>query len=275
MSNAIPSPKTWDEGPLYWATIRYLRAWYATDGVNVERVKREKLTVPLLRRIAKEYNVNRGIAAADNSKVNIEAHAISATDPSAELLCVLLNKASENWPVGLLARATTCANLVDSAKTQNIGVFVKRRKKSQSQSITQNEIASAITKLLWFLKPHGWTMFDNEAATGLGIPEMGRRERMLQFYQRLHDLGFQALHDDMAAVIERHNFNSILAARIVDKVLMARSTLTASANEIDDEDAFLKLLPSDLATKTKALGLELHQHFGARCLIRTCAEVAI
>jgi hypothetical protein len=269
---ADTNPQTWAEAPLYWATIRYLRAWYATDGVNVARVGKEKLTPPVLRRITREYLVNRGIASAKNSKVDRQAHAIDDEDASAKLLCMLLNDAAEKWPTSLVERSNVCASLTQKAFEQKIGVFVEKKRPSNTPPV-QNEIVSAITKLLWFLRPHGWTMFDNEAASGLGIPKIKSKERMLQFYQKLHELDFQALHDGMATVIKCHDFDPILAPRIVDKVLMAKSEINVSTQEVKDEKAFLAILPKAVAAKAHALGLELQQRFGTHCLILPDAKV--
>jgi hypothetical protein len=271
-------PSSWTEAPLYWSTIRYLRAWWATDGVNVQRVADEGMTALLLRSIAKEYNVNRGIAAAKNSKVDLYVHGDLGTDPSATLLCRLVNEAVRNWPDGLLARAQACRDLMDKAADHQVGVPVGRTPSSDGRLSNEppalKDLASAITKLVWFLRPHGWTIFDDLAATGLGVPDQKRRARMTAFYEKLADLRFEALVADMAQEMEARGFTPILAPRILDTVLMARSEPNGPKAQIANEAAFLSLLPPALAASVTDLALQLHDQFRSHPLIAQDTKVA-
>lgn len=278
MPNCMAMPGSWTEAPLYWSTIRYLRAWWATDGVNVQRVADEGMTTPLLRSIAKEYNVNRGIAAAKNSKVALHVHGDLGTDPSAALLCKLVNEAVHNWPDGLLARAQACRDVMDKAADHQVGVPIWRKPLPDGQLSNElpalKDLASAITKLVWFLRPHGWTIFDDLAATGLGIPDQQRRARMTAFYDRLHDLRFEALVAAMAQEIEARGFTPILAPRILDTVLMARSEANGPKAQIANEVAFLSLLPPALAASVTDLASYLHGQFHTHPLIAYDTKVA-
>lgn len=74
---------------------------------------------------------------------------------------------------------------------------------------------------MWFLQPHGWTMFDNLAAQGLGIGyKNNNQRRMLKFYETLNDRGFEAVAAAIGVQIDGGAFDFLWPERILDKYLM-------------------------------------------------------
>ncbi|MFN7306686.1 MAG: hypothetical protein ACK5TQ_08905, partial [Acetobacteraceae bacterium] len=87
MHNTDLSRGAWDDAQLYWATLGYLRWWWATDGPRLDVVRSVGgMTVSMLRSIALEYNVSRLILGAKKSEVVPEQDEELNDDPSATRL---------------------------------------------------------------------------------------------------------------------------------------------------------------------------------------------
>ena len=111
------------------------------------------MTVELLNSIADEYNVIRGLDGNER-----------------ERLRDILNEEAEDWPDGLKRRADRCIEIMRLAKLK--GCFSGDTKQ-----------ISAITKLMWFVRPEDWTMCGSFAAAGLNV--RGKTvERMERFYEQ-------------------------------------------------------------------------------------------
>ena len=130
---------------LYFAVLEHIRTWLGGDGPLVEALKknRGKLDKYALRRIARNYNVSRGIGAKGK-----------AGDIHAKALVKLLNDALP-WPRDLVARAKCCEKLARKARKHTHG----------------NVQFSLVTKLSWFAQPDGWTMYDRYARKAIGARE--------------------------------------------------------------------------------------------------------
>jgi hypothetical protein len=232
------SSDAWNDRPVYWATLNYIRWWWATDGLRLGAIRRSRgFTPKVLRSMAVEYNVNRGIVSA---KAEI--------DDAANGLCKLVNASSRKWPISLTDRADFCVNLLNRAINQ--------------QWVHGHQI-SLITKLMWFLRPIGWTPFDRFAASGLGIkPSAEPCRRMTQFYAALEGLSFQPLMKEMQAVVNGTQLNGLPATRIVDRLLMVRGGLASEAELIAASKEFLSLLPSHTRKTVEGVGSKLQKTFG-------------
>jgi len=78
---------------------------------------------------------------------------------------------------------------------------------------------SAVSKLMWFLSPTGWTMYDSLARAALGIRSYGGKP-FLAFYARLDAAGFAETAKDARGVLFAHGLPSHLAERSIDFLLM-------------------------------------------------------
>ena len=231
--------KDWNGESIYWATILYARLWWNSDGPRLLSIREfGKMEPKMLRGIAMEYNVNRGIVGADKDK-----------DRAAEGLCELLNDARETWPTGLVDRAEACREILDKAM--------------KSDSYVHGYQISAITKFMWFLKPDGWTVFDSFAAQGAGVNRVsGSCKRMELFYQKLTDLGFERLSQEMQVMIDVDVFGELPATRILDMHLMILGKYGPDKLAIGSLENFLLVLPNQTSQELKALAEKLQSRFG-------------
>lgn len=220
---------------LYWSTVELYRQSLSLDGTEPQRIKDEGgLNPRSVRRIATAYNVVRGIpgASKEDRKKGI--------DKNAKWYAEKLNTLKQTWPAPLIERANACANLTRDAE-----------KKGKSKDFQ----ASAVTKLMWFLKPEGWTMFDDLAATGLGIkkqiPDNSHKEkkatsvsRMLAYYQVLDLRDFTERAAELNEIINKSGI-SIHGERLIDKYLMASTNTEWQDNWKKDGEIYLKLVPRE------------------------------
>ena len=243
----------WLKRPLYWATVAYLRTWWASDGIRVKLIQKEgSLTIETLRSIGVEYNVNRLIPGKKKSEVLSNAHPGISEDKSAWVLCKFLNGACATWPNDLSGRATACLGIVDKAR---------------DQKVSTKDLVSATTKFMWFLNPDEWTVFDNFASTGLGINyRLTARDRMQAFYLKLERLGFVPLVKQMQTEINTTTLRGLPATRILDTLLMARGGRGADEMAIRGSQAFMNLLPAETQRPLIEVATSMQTKFGDHVL---------
>ena len=250
-------PAAWQDAEVFWSTIAYLRCWWATDGINVKAIQRAGAMTPeLLREIAKEYKVNRGIPRADVVDIGDDDNDCDDDDyhrdPVARDLAALLNRDRGDWPVGLVERADRCCRILRIA---------------QASKLFYRDQISAVTKFMWFLKPEGWTMFDRYAANGLGVDSrLPALQRMQAFYGALAERGFEEVCARMQKRIDDSAFKGLPAGRILDTLLMARGDRGGDAETVARLKDFLSLLPLDTGGQLVNLAWALQRQFGNEVL---------
>ena len=233
--------QAWQQRPLYWSTIAYLRAWWATDGVRLAVIRKHGMWPEMLRSLGAEYNVNRSIVRTDKAK-GIE-------DTSAKAICDILHRAGDRWPAELLDRAQACEGIAFQMRSYT--------------GETEKNLVSAATKFMWFLKPDGWTVFDSFAAAGMGVKaHLPRLEQLRNFYAQLNAAGFGPLAVEMEVIIRRSTLSGLPAARILDTLLMARGGRSGDAGAVERLEAFLNLLPAASRSPLETLATSLHERFG-------------
>ncbi len=244
----------WQSRPVFWSTLGYLRWWMATDGVYLE-LARAGMTPALLRRISDNYGVVRGIKKKEPpTKADARQFPGLQNDRSAEILCKLLEPVSQpEWPSDLAGKAEACRKIMDNALKARIAVGISRGKRKGEP----RDLVSAITKLVWFIHPEGWTVFDDYAATGLGLPKGNARNRMRAFYDELYRANAQVLADRLQPIINASIVPDLKPMRIIDTLLMARAEPTRMAAAVSDQMAFLTVLPEAFATDVTKLALSL------------------
>lgn len=189
---------------LYWAVVEHYRTWIVDDGLlrNSLQAPNQILSSEQLRSIARKYGVNRGIYAIDKEP---DDSTKAASDGNAAKLAKLLNARAGNWPKGMMARANHCLQLAKDA---------------EEADLTRGVLLSAMTKIMWFLKPDEWTMYDTFASNALNLKERGRTERFNAFYRTLSDLEFLAAAASVKSVLDRHDLTFLWGERVLDKFLM-------------------------------------------------------
>ena len=223
------------------ATIAYYRQWLAFDGVWLPIVKERGLITPALDAILREYGIARCVPSRKG-------------DESSERDCKLiiaLSKVSGNWPESITARASRCVEIAESKN----GLFSARKGK-------EIFAGSLVSKLMWFLKPEGWTIFDSYAALGVKAKGATKKDQMIDFYKKLVDNKFAELAKEMQTHIDETGFSGIHAARIIDLRLMLEGDFQTPEDLKMVNGTFLKALPKTLSEEIVQLGMQLEDKFG-------------
>lgn len=180
---------------LHAATFEHFRTSLGLDGNERVRLQHEPLDANAVRRIAKEYMFIQWIPRDPDHDADVNADGVAQ----------IVNQALPNWPPGLDARRQFCADLATEA--HNAGCTVNRQ-------------MSGMTKLLWFVRPNGWTIYDSFAAAGAGVGGGNTITRASNFYQNLDARGFDGFVAEISATLAQHQFDTLFGERIVDKLLM-------------------------------------------------------
>jgi hypothetical protein len=199
-----------DNHSLFWAVVGYSRWWLSTDAPFLQRIFRNggRLDIETASKIMTNYNVARGFQSKG----------------SVAFCCAveMANDRARNWPENLVARYLFCRSLAE--EWQSINATAKLQ-------------ISAATKIMWFLRPQGWTMFDSYAAKGMGASSAE------SFYAALDANGFAAAVDSLGAVIGQSEWSSLPANKVIDFYLMQRGNFGGSDQNIDAK-AYLCVLPT-------------------------------
>ena len=270
---ADTNPKSWAEAPLYWATIEYHRFWLSVDRPRLTVLSKAdgQMTPVLLRDIAREYKVSRNLKGQDKKNK-------SEDDTAANEICNILNAAQLSFTESLSERLKHAKEIIEEIRPYTAKASPKKKSQvteSNEESTTEKsktvDAASAVTKLIWFLEPKGWTVFDSYAAKGVGIPPYRAMERMEYFYKALILENFEALVEEMQQCIKEKSemLAGIPAARILDTLFMARGERGAGSDHgIALTAAYLSQLPCDIQSDLSAVANILQENFGQRSLVQ-------
>ncbi|MDG4575694.1 MAG: hypothetical protein P9C36_06710 [Defluviicoccus sp.] len=197
---------------LYWALISYSRWWLSTDApfLTLIRENSGNLNDNIASKIMTNYNIARGFGGRKSEGFK---NAIARA-----------NEAAGAWPTSLLCRFHHCEQLA---------------KEWKRYGETRNLQISAATKLMWFLRPIGWTMFDRFASRGLGVTSA------TNFYTKLDRLGFDKAIATLTALIEASDWSSLPASKIIDSYLMQRGKKETLESWVTRAHAYLEALPAN------------------------------
>lgn len=178
----------------YYATLEHVQHMMGTDGQYQARLVRDdKIDLEVAASIFRDYRVSRTIR--NGQKKDLE-HA-------SKRLALMIFKGINDWPETLSKRGHFCK-------------IIAEKFKDDSGSAPY----SAVTKLCWFLRPKGWTMYDKFARVGLdGTVDVE------SFYQTLERLNFNGIVLDLNTAIREQGFQNVHAERIIDKFLMIRGSI--------------------------------------------------
>jgi len=176
------------------AIVDHLRWWLAGDGVHMRRLHTNGVIDPrTLRKIANDYFVSRGLREGKENQI-------------AEMIQDKL----QNWPNSLKARADVVYCLAEEAE--------KEGGADETKQLTHGLQLSGFSKLCWFMRPEGWTMYDKYAQWGLARPK--KSIGFKPFYKRLETLNFIGVTTNMRNTIEASDLPNLWPERIIDKYLM-------------------------------------------------------
>ncbi len=203
--------------------------WYKTfDEIELLRLNNGPMTADAARRIAKIYSVARNIPQ-NPPDLNVANYSQVAA---------ALNALSNAWPNTLVGRAEAC----DAAA----GAL-------QFPAIPR----SAFSKLMWFLKPEGWTLFDSYAARGAGIGGIPGAVSFVQFYTRLQGAQFGQMAANFWNTLASHQLPPSLAERIVDWALMQAGGRRNPCDGPAWTNAFLQTLAPGIAVVLRTVAREI------------------
>ncbi|MBE0533611.1 MAG: hypothetical protein IH626_22535 [Rhodospirillales bacterium] len=195
---SVDKPGTkWRKDLLYWAVVEHYRTWLNFDGIELKQVAANKgiLDGATVRRVAKEYKVNRGIRKAPVK---------GGPDKYANAIARGISKlAKNNWPTSLAARSTTCAAFALAVK----------------KNYTNGEQVSAVTKLVWFVRPKGWTLFDSHVSIALGLKAQSTAGTMTAYYSELTRRRFGWYAAQINKTLKGRGFPMLFGERVIDKFL--------------------------------------------------------
>ena len=179
------------------ATIEHLRHWWASDGLFHHRIHMPDGAIDpvTVRQIFTAYGVNRGLRSGNEG-----------------LVAEILQDELQYWPEQLLDRAERARHIATKL-SQTPGI--------SGETITKGVLLSGVSKVVWFVRPQGWTLYDSFARRGLGssLRATGRDEYE-KYYNRLDFLRFPMAMDLAREVIAASPFPYLWPERIHDKYLM-------------------------------------------------------
>lgn len=212
--------------------VEHHRNWFVTDGIHRAFIEDEKkIPMPVAERIVKEYGVRRTIGNDEALKVLVDA----------------INE--EEWPEGLIQRAHICIKIA------------KDHKDYRKEKTKPHAPVSGVSKLIWFLYPNQWTMFDRYARIGL----TGNKNSPSLFYETLYNRGFNHHCTSITNICKNNNVKMLYGERIIDKFLLLRGAGSvlgekyfSSAKECAKK--YLEIIDKETAKSLKNIAKKAQPH---------------
>ena len=233
----------------YWATIQLYRAYLFTDGPVMETIRDagNTMNISALSKIADSYSVARTIPAAPKNENG------QGGDYNYILFLKALLNLRAKWPSGTLNRACACRETANE-----LAKNFKRKPQDEGQNKNYGAPHSAVTKLIWFLEPKGWTIYDQIVANAVLKGGGNTEDRQRRFYETI-DQPFAKYSKMIRPVLS--TFNSKLhAERLVDMYLQFTGYKDDARDKAMKRNRyFLKLLPKEIGKQLKTNGAEIAQ----------------
>ncbi|MFS2150805.1 hypothetical protein [Rhizobium sp. Rhizsp42] len=158
-----------------------------------------RMDLSTFRDIADAYGVSRNVPGSPKDDVAGKIlKKLSSPEMSASLL------------------GSMCARkdkLVEFTRANAISVIYKETGRSVNR-----ELASALSKITWFLRPEDWTVFDRYVGVAVLRRIGSGTMQMESFYDRLAP-DFKEVSAAVSKAVVRHGFHPFLTNRIIDKFL--------------------------------------------------------
>ena len=209
------------------ATMERARWWLSVDAPLLEQVRQDgKLTAETVGAIATAYRVRRTLGPPG----------------SLQSIADVLNVEVASWPPDLVGRARVC---------------VRAAERIFDQKITTSAPYSAVTKLMWFLKPMDWTVFDQYAAGALGAQWRKTGLRVDRFYATLSDAGFLDAANIIDDVLRPTLWRDLRGARVLDSWLMLHGGFKFLLKQPEACKGFIASLPGESGKSLEAVSIEI------------------
>lgn len=216
------------------ATIERARFYLNTDAPFLALIRKNSgLTAETVHQIASEYLVRRNIGSRD------------------ELLVIAnhLNTEIASWPGDLTNRAAWCLTQAAAIKKQlNL----------------HHTPFSAVTKLAWFLRPDGWTLYDSFARKAIKSGGIGGIQQVTRFYKVLGEQEFLDAATKIDQVFSGTAWSHLSGVRVLDAYMMWKGGYPFRLTSDAARKGFLDALPGtggqELSTLAARITTDLAQH---------------
>ncbi|WP_159946330.1 hypothetical protein [Rhizobium sp. 18065] len=244
------------------ALVQYHRWWLSYDLLHISRVTRQanRLSGACVRSIAKNYGVARGIRSSGK-----DAHG-NYDNLAAERIAALINHHSDmgDFTGNLSSKFEICLNIVSELNPPE----------RIEEAVTHNDFVSGVTKLVWFVSPRHWTMFDSYAAravktknsaTGHQTVPFSTKQRGIDFYKRLQFAGFETLATDVNHWLSDAPapFHLLSGERVIDAYLWQHGAKEIRPSAEETAECHLTGL-GPLGGDLRVLAHDFGDRFGAR-----------
>lgn len=242
------------------AVVEHYRWFPNFDAYALDRVRgniKGLMPPELAAVIATEYKVSRCLNLGENGKLHQSERSRDQTRRHKKF-AKILNRARTKWPITLKGRARRCSRLAQDIVSEGL-------------SSDAGYPASAATKLMWFVEPEDWTVFDNVASKALlRSPSKGNSiEKMERFYCELGNRCFVNDAKDIQANIEDSEFKFLHGTRVIDKFLLFVGAEDEGRNRsLDQCDTFVRYLPNCASEPLDELADCIADHCGENLLKR-------
>jgi len=216
------------------AVIERARAHLCTDAPFLQRIRQDgKLTAATVEEIASEYLVRRNLGKG-NRLQEVANH---------------MNEAIASWPADLAGRAQWCLACATGMK---------------SNLVLYHNPMSAVSKLAWFLRPKGWTLYDSFARNAVRSGGASNPKRLIRFYNALERNGFQDASEKIETILSRTPWSQLNGARVLDSYMMLAGGFPFRLRNDAARKGFLDALPAEsgvaLSTLATRIETDLAQH---------------
>jgi len=191
--------------PANLAMIGYYRFWLITDHNLTQMVGKNGMNGASVASIANQYSFSRTIENGTAARLAETVTALASV-----------------WPTTMRDRAEECISIGEA-----VGTY------------------SGASKLMWFLKPDGWTPYDSYAAKALRCGYGPSPTKMRQFYSQFEKL--QDKTDGLAELVDKIE-PRLHVERVLDQFLVLHGMPdSAFKNRRDELLSFVDALPEDFA----------------------------
>lgn len=220
----------------FWVTIELYRTYLSEDGPLIEAVKanRGMTDIDTLAQITRSYAVSRTIPEppGEDKRRNLQ------------VFVAAINDLAKQWPDPTLERAKICREIAAKFKVD----FAWK----PDRLTPQHAPHSAVTKLIWFLRPRLWTVFDQVAANAV----LRAGGSTCEHQQRFYDVIAEPLVDwanILRPTIECLDTN-LHAERLIDKFLLFKGWTSEERGRAQTRNRyFLNLLPEEFGKRLEAV----------------------
>ncbi|MDF2367236.1 hypothetical protein [Sneathiella sp.] len=217
--------------------------WYlADDFISEEKVRlnKGKLTPELLTSIGRRYEVGRNLKTGEND--------------NPQRIAKELNEVVNNWPKELVERANRCVEIANILREKGLTP-------AHGQNSTPGTPLSAVTKLVWFIKPDSWTLYDELASKAVLTRKRNgdTDSKMIRYYKILSSRGFIQTSEKIKCIVNKYEmFKKLHGTRIIDKYLLFTGMENDTRdNRICDIDIFKNALPNTVSKELAKLSNEI------------------